>query len=242
MSNANTIYFKNEYDSQFFKRDIYSFSLPGITKKIDSLDFFKDMPKGLIGGRIPVTDTEVLRNAVKSGFEVLCLMVDLELNIPGKPTIEYKKNIRTATLKNTKEIEDIASKAFSFSRFHKDHALSAMASLYHRVWAENCLNGSQADVVLVSGNSQINGFLALSFNSQTKNAKIILIGVSPDKQRMGIGMDLLNSGIDWAKEKGASKMQVRTEADNYNALSLYLKNSFRIIKLSVFMRKVNDKC
>src|SRR5208283_4675860 len=71
-------YAKNEYDSLFFKQDVYSFFL---SETGDSLTHKQLMPRGLIVGRIPAGMTKALQQAVQYGFEILCTMADLEFSL-----------------------------------------------------------------------------------------------------------------------------------------------------------------
>lgn len=232
---------KNEYDSNFFKRDIYMLTLLSEGGK-SSKDFQIPslMPHGLIVGRISVGNIKALQKAIKAGFEILCPMADLELDLLNQPLTGRDKSIRAAEYRDYKKILNIAEQAFSFSRFHREQTMSADANVYHKKWAENCLNGNLADVVLVSrGADRIDGFIAAAYNKNKKEAKVVLIGVLPEKQDMGVGKSLLNAGIKWAKDAGAAKLCVRTEADNDTALAFYLKNGFRLKELSFYLRKDN---
>lgn len=232
---------KNEYDSIFFKRDIYSLTLlSNGGKSPKKIHFPISLPAGLIIGRIPAENIKTLQEAIKAGFEILCPMADLELDLLNQSLTGRDNNIRAAEYHDYKKILNIAEHAFSFSRFHREQTISADANEYHRKWAENCLNGNQADVVLVSrGADRIDGFIAAAYNKNKKEAKVVLIGVLPEKQDMGVGKSLLNAGIKWAKDAGAAKLCVRTEADNDTALAFYLKNGFRLKELSFYLRKDN---
>lgn len=232
---------KNEYDSNFFKRDIYSLTLlSNGGKSTKKIHFPSLLPAGLIIGRIPAENIKTLQKAIKAGFEILCPMADLELDLLNQSLTGHDNNIRAAEYHDYKKILNIAERAFSFSRFHREQTISADANEYHKKWAENCLNGSQADVVLVCVDADnVNGFIAAAYDKNKREAKIVLIGVLPEKQSMGVGKRLLNAGIKWAKDRGAARLYVRTEADNDTALALYLKNGFRLKELSFYLRKDN---
>lgn len=231
---------KNEYDSIFFKRDIYSLTLlSNGGKSPQKIQFPFSLPAGLIIGRIPAKNIKTLQEAIKAGFEILCLMADMELNLASQSLMECDNSIKVAEYCDYKEILNIAEHTFSFSRFHREQTMSADANEYHKKWAENCLNGSQADVVLVCRDDNVNGFISAAYDKNKKESKIVLIGVLPEKQGTGVGKRLLNAGIKWAKDRGAARLYVRTEADNATALALYLKNGFRLKELSFYLRKDN---
>lgn len=232
-------YWKNEFDSKFFGKDIYSFSLiPGKEGAIRGS--FAKSAKGLVLGRLSINDTVGLSNALEAGFRILCLMVDFSFNIQSGICTKKDNGIRMADLKDIGALEEIAGRIFSNSRFHKEKTMSPLANEYHRVWIRNCLAGGLADVVLVAGSNNIDGFNAISYNKTTKSARIVLIGVAKDKQGLGIGKRLLDAGIDWANRMDASKVDVRTEAENISAVNLYLRNGFNITGLSVYLQKYND--
>ena len=166
----------NEYDSRFFKRDVYSISL------LPQEQVPSELPDGLIIARIPAKNVMALQEAIGAGFEILCPMADLELSLENLASKEFGKNVRIAKLADSKEIIDIAGRCFSLSRFHREQTMSPQASEYHKEWVKNCLNGNQADIVLVSGESgNIDGFISISYHRQERKAKIVLIGVSPEK-------------------------------------------------------------
>ncbi len=45
---------------------------------------------------------------------------------------------------------------------------------------------------------------------------------------MGIGKNLMKSGIEWAKENGIFRITLEVDINNYRAISLYLKLGFEI--------------
>ncbi|EDT82699.1 GnaT-family acetyltransferase [Clostridium botulinum NCTC 2916] len=45
---------------------------------------------------------------------------------------------------------------------------------------------------------------------------------------MGIGKNLMKSGIEWAKENGIFRITLEVDINNYRAISLYLKFGFEI--------------
>ncbi len=168
-------------------------------------------------------------------------MAELELYFRDQSPKGHDERIRVAELSDHIGVMNVAEKGFSVSRFHREQTMSADANAYHKKWAENCLNGNLADVVIVSrGADSIDGFIAAAYNKNKKEAKVVLIGVLPEKQDMGVGKSLLNAGIKWAKDAGAAKLCVRTEADNDAALAFYLKNGFRLKELSFYLRKDNS--
>lgn len=241
ISSPHIFCWKNEYDSCFLKRDVYAFSLLPSEKDVILKEFrtFENLPNGLIIGRIPIGNSQVLQNAVQAGFRILCPMVDLELSLNDHVVAECDKDIRIAAPSDHKEVMDIASKVFSITRFHREQTMCVLADEYHKIWAKNCLSGDQADIVLVYGENGVAGFISLVYNSHTKDVRIVLIGVLPEKEGSGVGKRLLNAGIKWAQKVNAVNLCVRTEADNDAALAFYLKNGFRLKELSVYLRKDN---
>ena len=171
----------------------------------------------------------------------MLLMVNFEIVLINRKIYDNNENNRKAVLKDGRLLKEIAVSAFINSRFHKEDFMSALASEYHKLWIENCLRCDQADVVFVYEDSVIKGFNALSYNKKTKIATIVLIGVSRDRQRSGVGRHLMSAGIRWAQEQGAEKLMVRTEADNVSAIGLYLNSGFRLQELILYVRKETAK-
>lgn len=234
---------RNEYDSNFFKKEIFTFSLP--TPERNDLSVmvahFKDtarLPRGLIIGRIPISEKQLIQDALDSGFEIICRMIDLGLDLRKQLPLESSFEVRPAIPEDYEMIIDIAGKVFSITRFHREKNMSALANEYHKEWIGNCLGGGQADMVFVFGKPKPEGFIALAYDELSKEARIVLIGVAQDKQGRGIGKNLLKASMEWAKTMGADHLYVRTEEDN-RAVGFYLKNGFKIKELSVYLRKDN---
>jgi len=224
----------NEYDTGFFKRKIYTLLPPSLPEEFSIDD---RVSQGLIIGRIPVLSAKYLQEAFKFGFELLCPVIDLALNIENDFEYQGGDYSRVAKHSDYDGILNIAFRAFSLSRFHREPVMASLASEYHREWAKNCLEGRQAEIVMVHGEPDIKGFIAFSYDGAKKQARIVLIGVFPEYSGKDIGGALISSASSWAKSKGALKLCVRTEADNLPAVGLYLKKGFRLEELSFYIRK-----
>lgn len=111
------------------------------------------------------------------------------------------------------------------SRFARDPNIPREA--YERVystWIANCLNGSQADVVFVARNKlgdtdHIVGMLAAKIHDEAGH--IILLAVSPEHRRQGIGKLLIASAYNWFLTRGISLAFVTTQEENTSAVTLY---------------------
>lgn len=55
------------------------------------------------------------------------------------------------------------------------------------------------------------------------------LGVAPEAQGSGLGRDLLQSSLQWARSRGARTVLVNTQPDNGRSLALYTSEGFHVI-------------
>ena len=111
------------------------------------------------------------------------------------------------------------------SRFPRDPNIPREAyECLYSTWIANCLNGSQADVVFVvrsklGDTDHVVGMLAAKI--EHKSGHIILLAVSPEHRRQGLGKLLIASAYNWVSTKGISLVFVTTQEENTSAVTLY---------------------
>lgn len=57
--------------------------------------------------------------------------------------------------------------------------------------------------------------------------ELLLIGVTPEQQRRGLGRQLLDDGLNWAREHGVERLVLEVRASNAAAITLYKKYGFQ---------------
>ena len=56
--------------------------------------------------------------------------------------------------------------------------------------------------------------------------ELLLIGVTPEQHRRGLGRQLLDDGLNWAREHGVERLVLEVRASNAAAITLYKKYGF----------------
>jgi ribosomal protein S18 acetylase RimI-like enzyme len=81
------------------------------------------------------------------------------------------------------------------------------------------------------------GYVALATKDfgyrKSKYVEIENIGVNPEFRSQGIGHLLVEKTVEWAKEKGASKLYVSAYWGNTKAINFYKKNSFYEVEVGL---------
>lgn len=137
------------------------------------------------------------------------------------------------------ELIDLACVAGRHSRFRRDPAFtpSQFRAMYS-TWIHNSLTGEVADQVFVARSKTtetddgdgipvkkqgaIKGLITVkACSDDNTNVAIGLLAVSPMHQRQGVGSALMAKAVAWAKSLGASKLTVKTQAENRKAMTFY---------------------
>ena len=126
--------------------------------------------------------------------------------------------------KPTKDIVEIASNAFNYSRFYNDPYLNrdAAKNIYAN-WVKNSFKKSNKYFV-VAEEKELMGFLLFSIKDDC--ATIELISLSSKAQGKGAGTKLVSALNNFAHKKGVTSIKVGTQVDNIQAVNFYLKKGF----------------
>ena len=123
------------------------------------------------------------------------------------------------------DLVDLACEAGLYSRFATDKRFGSQArKRLYKEWIESCVRGELADDIFVIYNQQkIAGLIAVKYGTI---AKIALVAVGSEYRRQGYGDALISTAFDCAAQKGCSEIEVVTQGDNVQAMSLYKKSGF----------------
>lgn len=173
---------------------------------------------------------------VRSGFSVVDVNVTLDLAKAARSTIPVMDDIEisAATPADFSTIEDLASRCFSYSRFHLDPRMSSQqANAIKKGWAANACRGRAPVVYAARVQGRLAGFLAvLEVTSiHGRDAVIDLVGVDADFQGRGIGRALSRAFIRDFSDR-ADRLRVGTQISNIPALGLYESLGFRVSSTS----------
>ena len=106
---------------------------------------------------------------------------------------------------------------------------AAFGSLYGEAWTRSQCAGilpmHGVKLVVADGAGEPLGFAL--YRSVVDDAELLLLAVSPDAQRKGIGRQLLNRFIEDAKKNGASRIHLEVREGN-PAVQIYEAAGFKL--------------
>ena len=177
----------------------------------------------------------------EEGFELMGTLVTYSAELENMQTLPIPDRvvIRPFQEEDIGFIADIAAKGFKnyIDHFHADPRLNAdkCDDLYHQ-WAHNsCYDKSLADEVLVAEiGKHIVGFLTIKVMGG-EAGELVLAGVNHDTRGKGVYQSFIAAGINWCKYRGLSRVESKTQINNYavqkvwSDLGLRISNSFYIL-------------
>lgn len=132
-------------------------------------------------------------------------------------------------------LEEIATQVARLSRYAADPRFSqAETERLYRVWIDNAWNG-YVDAILVArerGGGPPLGFICCKMHGELCDLQ--LIGVAAEQRQRRVGSALLLAGIPWAREHGARRLQVVTQARNVPAQRLYQQLGFLTTEVKLY--------
>lgn len=99
-----------------------------------------------------------------------------------------------------------------------------------RSFIQSQINSEVNMMVLAEVEGTIVGMCGIngSKKSRLRHSASLGITIISEYWGMGIGKKLIETGIEWAKGNGISRMELKVDTINYRALSLYLKLGFKV--------------
>lgn len=154
------------------------------------------------------------------------------LNIENFTFDSSNINFYNSSSDNYDEILSLALQSGVHSRFKIDEKFrSNEYEKLYKEWLDKSISREIALEVLVKRiNGKIVGFATVG-SKTTSLADIGLVAVDYDYRGMGIGKEILNNAILFAKLKNFKEIQVVTQLDNLAATLLYEKVGFEQLKI-----------
>lgn len=169
------------------------------------------------------------------GFMLVDGLISLELKTSDAAE-EDSIEIREAKDGDKKSLEELASSSFFLNRVFNDPFIPKdKARDFYKTWLDNSLSGEAADLVLVYGKEEIEGFTTLQ-----KKGHIPLTAVSEKSRGKGIAKKLTKATFPYFKKWGASEILIETQMGNVPALRAYQSCGFKIINSHLTFRWVNS--
>lgn len=211
-----------EWDSQFFKMNIWKLSNPSLTSAAlhTELKQLHDRNAQLIYWLADRkhTDQELFSNLYE------CHLVDTRVTYLRKAIPVAGSNFSISVYDQPfpeKKLIDLAIQSGQFSRFRVDKNIpnSACEELYS-LWITNSVNKKIAREVLVYRvDGEIVGFITVG--EKNNKGDIGISAIDPDFRGRGIGKALFIEAINWFARNGYSEIQVVTQAANKPANKLF---------------------
>jgi ribosomal protein S18 acetylase RimI-like enzyme len=167
----------------------------------------------------------------KPGFKICGENVELEFKYKGKnKSLQDKGGIRLIGGRDIKAATSIAKDAFRLSYLYRTGFGSIKdIDRYHIKWLKNLISDKNSYVFVAEDNKRVIGFNAVTLDKVKRNARIVLIAVHNRFRGRGIGAQLVKHCLDFIRPQ-VKKVYVKTQADNKNAISLYRRQGFKILR------------
>jgi ribosomal protein S18 acetylase RimI-like enzyme len=210
---------KDEWLSGYFDHGAYRLQSPYEAK---------ELPKGFIFAKLPVSEIGVANTLLAQGFnlvEVCGHFVQKQNNYNNTKDVS---DCREARPDDKTQVLAIAKHAFKYSRFYQDESINIeQANRVKHDWVENFFHGKRGTKLIVyTQANKIAGFLLLINNI------IDLIAVAPDALRQGIGSKM----IAFANLE-VGLLSAGTQLINLASIQMYQKSGFCLENSSVVLHK-----
>lgn len=169
------------------------------------------------------------KNNYLLGNNTASFFVDMNYQFEKKSTSKQKIDESIQLFNNEekilKELEDLASRNFEYSRFFNDPKLdSTKANQVYSQWVQNAANDLSKNIIYYSENGKAGGFLVYSIENGV--GILELISVDRNMRKKKVGTKLLNAFETFCQN---NILRVGTQADNIRAIQFYIKNGYRLV-------------
>lgn len=237
------IYEYLEWDSNFFKKNIYHLKFKRYTQNINNiitnLCCFNDVD--LIYFLCSKKDNDSINLAKKNGFIAVDNRVTFSLKPFNHKKIKLKKGvkIKRTNKKHSYILEKIAKKANWTSRYFNDKNFNKKdLELFYCEWIKKSIVGKLDDLVFhIEIDQKICGFISIKKDG-INYGSIGLITIDKKYEGYGLGTLLISHASQYLFETGnCAIVTVVTQEDNIAACAAYDKVGFQVTDKSIWMHK-----
>jgi dTDP-4-amino-4,6-dideoxy-D-galactose acyltransferase len=180
-------------------------------------------------------------SAEENRFRLVDLRVTFEKQL-SSDEIHQKKTVSNIAIRLCKEddiraLKGIAKVSYNDSRFYFDNNFPRhLCDALYETWIEKSCEG-YADAVLVATIKDVPvGFITCT-KLYEQSGEIGLVGVSVERQGMGIGHELLAASSTWFRSCGVKDVKVVTQGRNIKAQRLYQRHGFLAHSVQIWYHK-----
>lgn len=188
-----------------------------------------------------VDDALTTQLAQAHGFQLVDVRITFECRITAPP-MPMPGFLRPARSDDIPVLESKARAGFMDTRFFYDAGFPRLRveDLY-AAWIRRDFDDKDSIVlVATSENDRPLGYISCRLSPGQESAEIGLIGVSPGARGQGAGQSLVNGALNWAGERGASRMEIVTQGRNVAAQRLYQRCGFLTRSVELWYHKWYD--
>lgn len=186
----------------------------------------------LLIARCDTSEVKLTHAMEAAGFQLMdTLVYFLHKTVSADPIkLSDDYSWRLASEHDADLVENCAKMAFKnyFGHYHADPKLrSGDSDLVYSSWARaSCLSQQVADaVLLIFKDDQVIAFLTLK-KLDSRSAEIILNGVHPQYQALGLYTALIRLAKNWCSENGISQLLVSTQITNTAPQKVWCRHGF----------------
>lgn len=145
---------------------------------------------------------------------------------------------RSANNKDIQALQVLHDVVFSdVLEYDADAKLNWMDDENNKKYYINLLSNPENLCIVAEDNDKLIAYITATPKSfedrKSKYIEIQNLGVLNQYRKQGVGQQLVDQCLLWAKDKGYQKAYLRCYAKNTNALDFYVKNAFSPISISL---------
>lgn len=233
MNHSDIIKYR-DWDSSFFKQDIYYVEPEDINKLSESM--WLNFNQAIVQTKIKASEIALCDKAQQLGFTLIESEFMLLKNFSEHQ--ESIPNIQPASKEDWSSVGILVSESFQYSRFRYPWFGSGESSRFYTQWAKNAIMNTFDDVCLIFKEPQniIKGMISAK-KTDKDSARVGIICVDEQYRGQGVGHHLLKAIEQWCYQQGLSRLYIATQGSNQRACSFYLKNNYQLHNLSYWFYK-----
>ncbi|HUQ00381.1 MAG TPA: GNAT family N-acetyltransferase [Aeromicrobium sp.] len=208
----------SELDEQRFGIPTAKANVSSVAEADAAIDEARTLGARLLIVRCLSSALDASRRLEDLGARIMDVLVyfDRDLNTSSWPEHTSDVPLRYLRPEDVDEVEALAGELFRgyHGHYHEDPRLDRDAcDAVYTSWARNsCESRDVADEVLIAQvpGEPIGGFVTLRLNSP-EEGEVVVGGVGHALRRRGVYRSFLIGGMEWARERGASRMVLSTQ-------------------------------